>query len=101
MRKNGPHRESRNCQHESLTGKCWKKRASPNTTSKQKLITDWKAYNYNVEIRLCNMTKEERSSNSICTDVIKESYTNTSLKGPEGERNVPNCAGEETATRRD
>ncbi|KAK9711621.1 hypothetical protein QE152_g25371 [Popillia japonica] len=46
------------------------------------------------------MTKEERSSHSICTDVIKESYTNSSLKGPGGKRNVPYWWNQEISEKR-
>ncbi|KAK9708674.1 hypothetical protein QE152_g27070 [Popillia japonica] len=48
----------------------------------------------------CNTTKEERSSHSIYTDVIKESYTNSSLKGPGGERNLPYWWNQEISEKR-
>ncbi|KAK9728662.1 hypothetical protein QE152_g17091 [Popillia japonica] len=58
-------------------------------TEKQKSITDWNAYNANVKIRLCKLEREERSSHKICTDIIREAYRNSTIKGPVGIKTVP------------
>ncbi|KAK9753822.1 hypothetical protein QE152_g1778 [Popillia japonica] len=70
-------------------------------TKKQKSITDWSAYNANAEIRLCNLEREERRSHKICTDIMREAYRNSTIKGPVGIKTVPGCNASITDKRKE
>lgn len=64
-------------------------KAQKKMINKQKFTTDWDAYNANLEIRLCNMSKQERSSHSKCTEIIKNAYAHSIVKVSGSKKKVP------------
>lgn len=62
---------------------------SERPTEKRKYVTDWDAFNANLELRLANTTKTEKCSYKMCINIIKEAYINSTKEGPRGEKRVP------------
>ncbi|KAK9686492.1 hypothetical protein QE152_g37155 [Popillia japonica] len=63
--------------------------APERVVEKRKFITDWNAFRAHLQLRLCNMSDEDKRSHKLCIEIIREAYLNSRSEGPRGERAVP------------